>query len=71
MELREAIQQYRDVAGEQFQKPDPKQCYRRKSAWHILTKDGALAAVVFPDGRVAWGAVLESALREFVAGMAG
>jgi hypothetical protein len=69
MELNEAIELYQTAAGKQALEIDRRRSYERNNAQHLLDGDGALLAVVFPDGNVTWGAALAAAWRQLAMGL--
>jgi hypothetical protein len=58
MTFSEAKQLYREATGDDYRAPnEARSCYRN-SAWHLLSREGALLAVVQADGSVARGSML-------------
>jgi len=65
---KEASRQYRESAGDQYQKPDRTRSYYDRGGWHLLTATGELLCIV-PDGREPiFGNLLNAIYRQFALG---
>ena len=51
MTFREAVAIYRDATGSQYHRVDKSMSYVRNAAWHLLSRDNHLLAVVSSESR--------------------
>ena len=58
MTFNEAKKRYGEIAGDDYRAPNEARSYYRTSAWHLLSREGALLAAVHADGSVAHGSML-------------